>query len=218
MRQEIIKKAADFLQTELRKTVGFTDRTERMVEYRIEHSFRVAGIAREIAKAEGFDEERMYVAALLHDIGYKVQYESAKDASRHGKVGAEIARPFFKELGYTDAEVEEMCYGIAIHVDDTSDFSGTRTPFALTVGDADNIDRFDAYRIYEGLHFMNFKELPLAEQIAFADKTIDKLKRFREYPYGTKTADKMWHEKIDFQLEFFNRLKNQLESSSITDI
>lgn len=217
MRQEIIKKAADFLQTELRKTVGFTDRTERMVEYRIEHSFRVAGIAREIAKAEGFDEERMYVAALLHDIGYTVQYESAKDASRHGKVGAEIARPFFKELGYNDSEVEEMCYGIAIHVDDISDFSGTRTPFALTVGDADNIDRFDTYRIYEGLHFMNFKELPLAEQIAFADKTIDKLKRFREYPYGTKTADKMWHEKIDFQLEFFNRLKNQLESS-IADI
>ena len=196
MRQEMIQRAADFLQTELRKTVGFTDRTERMVEYRIEHSFRVAKIAREIAKGEGFDEERMYVAALLHDIGYTVQYESAEDASRHGRVGAEISRPFFKELGYTDAEVEEMCYGIAIHVDDTSDFSGERTPFALTVGDADNIDRFDAYRIYEGLEFMRFSEMPLAEQIAFTDKRISKLKQFREYPSGTKTADKNIKQKL----------------------
>ena len=215
MRKEIIQKAAEFLQTELGKTVAYTDRTERMVEYRIEHSFRVAEIARRIAAEEGFDEERMYVAALLHDIGYAVQYESAEAASEHGRVGAKIARPFFKELGYSDAEVEEMCYGIAIHVDDTADCGGERTPFALTVGDADNIDRFDAYRIYEGLEFMKFSEMPLAEQIAFTEKRISKLKKFSEYPYGTKTADKMWHEKVDFQLEYFNRLKDQLSKSKV---
>ncbi len=215
MREEIIGKAAEFLKTELNKTVGFTDRTPRMVEYRIEHSFRVAHIALEIAKAEGFDEERMYVASLLHDIGYAKQYESPKDSSNHGREGAKIARPFFKSLGYSDAEVEEMCYGIAIHVDDTSDFEGEKTPFAITIGDADNIDRFDVYRIYEGLEFLKFSELPLSEQINYTDKRINKLKQLREYPFGTKTGDKMWHEKVDFQLEFFNRLKNQLEKSDI---
>ena len=215
MRGEIIRKAAEFLKTELGKTVVFADRTPRMVEYRIEHSFRVAGLAREIARAEGFDEERMYVAALLHDIGYAKQYESAEDSSNHGREGAKIARPFFKSLVYSDAEVEEMCYGIAIHVDETADFEGEKTPFAITIGDADNIDRFDAYRIYESLHFMNFKELPLSEQIAYADKRINKLKQLREYPFGTKTGDEMWHEKVDFQIVFFNRLKNQLEKSDI---
>ena len=215
MREEIIRKAAEFLKTELNKTVDFADRTKRMVEYRIEHSFRVAGIAREIARAKGFDEERMYVAARLHDIGYVKQYESAEDSSNHGREGAKIARPFFTNLGYSDAEVEEMCYAIAIHVDDTSDFEGERTPFAITIGDADNIDRFDVYRIYEGLEFLKFSELPLSEQITLADKRINKLKQFREYPFGTKTGDKMWHEKVDFQLAFFNRLKNQLEKSDI---
>ena len=36
--------------------------------------------------------------------------------------------------------------GIAIHVDDEADFEGERTALALTIGDCDNIDRFDTYR------------------------------------------------------------------------
>ena len=98
------------------------------------------------------------------------------------------------------------------------EFAFPKNEQVIRFGDADNIDRFDAYRIYEGLEFMKFSEMPLAEQIAFTDKRISKLKQFREYPYGTKTADKMWHEKVDFQLEYFNRLKNQLESSSIASV
>ena len=86
----------------------------------------------------------------------------------HGRIGARIARPFLKDLGaYTDAEIEEMCYAIAIHVDEKADFPGEKTPFTLLIGEADNIDRFDAYRLYEGLHFADYMNLPLEEQRTF---------------------------------------------------
>ena len=38
--------------------------------YRIEHSYRVANIGRQIAKSEGFDETEMVIACLLHDVYY----------------------------------------------------------------------------------------------------------------------------------------------------
>jgi len=59
-------------------------------------------------------------------------------------------------IGINPSEVDEICYGIAIHVDGKSDFKGEKTPLALSIGDADNIDRFDVYRIYDGLRYHKF--------------------------------------------------------------
>ena len=128
MREEIIKKTERFMQAEISKLASFQDNTPRMAQYRIEHSYRVAHIGAEIAAAEGFDRERTFVACLLHDIGYSLDYRDKQDYRNHGRYGAAIARPFLTELGYSGAEVEEMCYGIAIHVDDMADFEGERTP------------------------------------------------------------------------------------------
>ena len=60
--------------------------------------------------------------------------------------------------------VNEICYGIAIHVEDEADFEWVRTPFSETVGDADNIDRFDAHRIYETLEYLKLSEMSLANK------------------------------------------------------
>ena len=38
--------------------------------YRLEHTFRVANIGREIARKEGFDETELVLACLLHDVSY----------------------------------------------------------------------------------------------------------------------------------------------------
>ena len=61
--------------------------------------------------------------------------------------------------------VNEICYGIAIHVEDEADFEWVRTPFSETVGDADNIDRFDAHRIYETLEYLKLSEMSLANKL-----------------------------------------------------
>lgn len=218
MREDIIRKTEKFLWENLMKSVNFEGNSQRSVEYRFEHSWRVANIGREIAEREGFDVERMFVACLLHDVGYSVEMKDENDYKNHGRYGARIARPFLLEIGYGKEEVEEMCYGIAIHVDDEADFAFERTPFSMTVGDADNIDRFDAYRLYENLQLADYANLPLREQEAFIQKRVSGLERLRKLEFATKTADKLWKEKIDFQLDFMRKLKNQIDNSTIKSI
>ena len=76
-----------------------------------------------------------------------------------------MARPFLETLDLSPEQVDEICYGIAIHVDDQADFPGERSPLALSIGDADNIDRFDVYRIHEQLSQASFLTLPYGEQL-----------------------------------------------------
>jgi len=213
MREEIIQKTDAFIRWELSRLSGYKDNIPRMAEYRIEHSYRVAHIAAEIAEAEGFDAERAFVTGLLHDIGYSLDYDTKEDYRNHGRYGAEIARPFLTGLGYTPAETNEMCYGIAIHVDDKADFEGERTPLALTIGDADNIDRFDAFRLYEGLQDADYRNLSLAAQKDHVDSRLARLQKLRALPCGTPTGTRLWQEKIDYQIEFYSRLMHQIETS-----
>lgn len=213
MREEIIEKTDMFLRPQLMKIASYSGKNLRMAEYRIEHSYRVAHIAATIARVEGFDEERAFVAGLLHDIGYSIDFKTKEDWEDHGRTGAKIVRPFLTELGYSDEEVNEMCYGIAIHNDNHADFEGERTPLALTIGDADNIDRYDSFRLYEGLQYVNFKDMSLIDQGDRVNVVLSKLKKYYNMPCGTPTATRMWKDKIGFQIDFYTRLKNQIEHS-----
>lgn len=182
--------------------------------YRIEHSYRVANIGRCIAKNEGFDLTEMTLACLLHDVAYCEDFDSETGWKNHGRRSAHLARPFLESLGFAPERVEDMCYGIAIHVDDRADFDGVHTRFAETISDADNIDRFDAYRIYEGLQRQDFGALPLEEKRAGAEKTLSRLAQLRDMPLATQTAKTLWHERIDFYTDFYRRLLAQADASA----
>lgn len=181
--------------------------------YRLEHSYRVANIGKAIAEQEGFDPTEMVIACLLHDISYCREFHSEADWQDHGRMSAKIARPFLTGLGLPQDRVQDICYGIAIHVDDKADFEGERTPFALTVSDADNLDRFDAYRIYETLLNQNFRDMTWEEKVEKVRATLEKLSRFREMKLATKTADEMWKERIGFYISFYEKLNAQLAAS-----
>ena len=213
MSNDRIEKTERFLK-EMFSTSGFFKVNPEAMEYRIEHSYRVAHIGKEIAEAEGMDPERMAIACLLHDVGYYLDFKEKDDYTEHGRIGASVARPFPKTLGYSDAEVEEVCYGIAIHVDDKADFEGERTIFALTIGDADNIDRFDAFRIYDTLEKAHYWDMHLEEKNDFVDCRLQSLERCKKVNCATDTAERMWQDKLDFQIEFFTRLKHQLANST----
>ena len=206
---------AKFLKDELSKMIELFPEEKRAIEYRYEHSLRVASIALDIAKKEGLDEDRCYIGALLHDLGYSVPYDNPKEYVNHGRIGAKLARPFLESLGYSDEEVNEICYGIAIHVDDKADFEGKRTALAVTIGDADNIDRYDAFRIYDRLTWVDYKNLSLEKQREHVDSVLRSLNKYLDYECATRTATFMWKEKISFQLEFYNRLKKQIENSTV---
>lgn len=183
-------------------------------DYRLEHSYRVANIAKQIAEAEGFNATYAVIAGLLHDIAYCEEWPNQEDWQNHGRRSAAIARPFLESLGLSADTVNEICYGIAIHVDDEADFEWERTPFCETVGDADNIDRFDAYRIYETLEYLKFSEMSLDDKREKVASTIEKLTRFKEMKLGTVTAKNLWLQRLDYYMGFYERLKAQLDNST----
>jgi len=187
--------------------------TER--DYRLEHSYRVANIAKTIAEAERFDVTNAVIAGLLHDIAYCEEMVTREDRVNHGRRSAAIARPFLETLGLSADAVNDICYGIAIHVDDEADFEWERTPFCETVGDADNIDRFDVYRIYETLEYLKFSEMSLVDKREKVSSTIEKLTRFKEMKLGTATAKDLWIQRLDYYIGFYEKLKAQLDSSSV---
>ncbi len=208
---ERIRKTEAFLRGKLDSGVYLSSHPEAKA-YRLEHTYRVANIGRKIARREGFDETELVIACLLHDVSYCEEF--GEDGwIEHGRRAAQIARPFLEALGLAPDRVNDICFGIAIHVDDEADFPGERTAFALSVGDADNIDRFDAYRIHETLCADGFLEMGLEDKRAYAARRLARLRELRTLPMGTKTAEALWQERISFYIAFFEKLADQLECS-----
>lgn len=210
---EWIEKTEAFLK-ETFAASGYLQEHSAERDYRLEHSYRVANIAKAIAEAEGFDVTHAVIAGLLHDIAYCEEMVTREDRMNHGRRSAAIARPFLESLGLSGDDVNEICYGIAIHVDDEADFVWERTPFCETVGDADNIDRFDAYRIYETLEYLGFSEMNLEEKREKVASTIDRLTQYKQMKLGTVTAKNLWLQRLDYYIGFYEKLKAQLDSSN----
>lgn len=215
MRTELIAKTEAFLkETFAASAYLHANPIER--DYRLEHSFRVANIAKALAEAEGFDVTNAVIAGLLHDISYCEEMTTREEWINHGRRSAAIIRPFLESIGLNADVINEICYGIAIHVDDKADFDWERTAFCETVGDADNIDRFDVYRIYESLQREKFSDMLLDEKLNYVSNIIDKLILHKDMKLGTETAKKLWLLRIDYQLSFYRKLQAQLiESTSV---
>ena len=212
MNTELIRRTEEFLKQKFNESTYMNEHPLGRA-YRLEHSYRVANIGRIIAEEEGFDVTEMVIACLLHDISYCESFDE-NGWRNHGRSAARIARPFLTELGLPADRINDICYGIAIHVDDEADFEGERTPFALSVGDADNIDRYDAYRIFETLAHDNFTEKTLAEKTELIETRLEKLKKAATMPLGTKAAEKIWVERITYYCSFYEKLQEQFKNSS----
>lgn len=212
---ENIRKTLDFVKAGFDSCPYFAE-SPADGQYRFEHTLRVAHIGAEIARKEGLDEEALTIACLLHDIAYSKEIP-AGGWNEHGRVGTRMARPFLESLELKPETVNEILYGIAIHVDDVADFEGERTPLALSVSDADNIDRFGTFRIYDALRYAGFYEMSLDEKLSWVQNRIPALERIRPVDFATGTARAMWLENIDYQILFFSRLLRQLEESMIPE-
>lgn len=206
--------AEEFLKKKFDESEYFADKKSER-DYRFEHSVRVANIGKIIAEKEGMDSDAMVIACLLHDISYINEFTGREEARNHGRYSAKIARPFLEEIGMEPEIIEDICYGIAIHVDDEADFPGKRTAFALTVGDADNIDRFDAYRIFENLKWAKYDEMSLEEKKTHVEKLLERLESYKKLDFATETSKAMWLEKLDYQIGFYKKLELQIENSKL---
>ena len=212
--ENCVELAMDFLKKRFDESEYFADKKSEK-DYRFEHSVRVANIGKIIAEKEGMDSDAMVIACLLHDISYINEFKTREESRNHGRYSAKIARPFLEEIGIEPEVIEDICYGIAIHVDDEADFPGERTAFALSVGDADNIDRFDAYRIFENLKWVKYDEMSLPEKNEHVNKVIERLESYKNLDFATETGKKMWIEKLDYQIGFYKKLLAQIKNSEL---
>lgn len=211
IRTERIQKTEKVLRHEFENGRGFDYDWQRY--YRYEHSVRVANIGAYIAEQEGMDTEEMICACLLHDVAYFRGFRDRQEWLDHGRNSALIAKPVFEQLGFSDKQVEEMCFGISTHVDEEKDFPRPWTLFERTIRNADDIDRYDVYRLYETLQMNHFEELALDEKLGFLRNRMDILKINPEPAMVTRTAQQLWDDHIAYQMDFIDRMITQLGNS-----
>ena len=190
---EYLVKVQDYLKLKIKDT------------YRLAHSYRVANIGKEIAEKEGLNVEDLMIACLLHDVSYCTPFK---------RVSSKMVRTFLESIDYPKERIHDICYAIAIHVDLKADFDGEYNAFTLSVQEADNIDRVGAYRLYETLEAVQFSKQPIDVQIQYVESMLQTLNEYASYTCTTKTAQVLWLDRIQFQMNYFERLKDQLKIST----
>lgn len=203
--QEMYDKAINFLYEKLNSSINIDDIEKR---YRFEHSLRVANIAKNIAEKENQDVFITTMAAILHDVG-KFVTEINED---HGRVSADVARPFLNTLGVSKKQEDDIHYCIAVHVDGKAGYDYGSITEAETVSDADNIDRFGVYRIYQNLVWDGIETIAADEIILKYDTKIKNMKNFRDtYKLFTPTANEMFRKNLNIQINFYINLIEELK-------
>ncbi len=182
-------------------------------DYRWQHTLRVANIGKRIAEAERANVEQVVAACLLHDMAHFNDDDHYRD---HGRLAAQLCRPFLSELGYSEEEVNAICYAVAAHVDDDAGFEHPPTLESKIVSDADNIDRFSAYRtmLYCQDEIFDFK--------ALVAKLAERLKTLEDYRgkrmMGSETGHRLFNEKLDRQIEFYKAILAQDEITKLPEL
>ena len=207
-----IEKTKAFLIKAFDDSVYYIDKQDEK-NYRLNHTFRVANIGKRIAAKEDINEEALVIGCLLHDLSYVLDFKTKEEHINHGRTSAKMAREFVYSLDMKQHLKDELLYGIAIHVDDKSDFEGNRTVLAETISECDNIDRFDKYRLYEALLYSELTKKTLDEQLEFCKSKIDRLHEIKKYVFKTTTSNNLWQSNLDYQIEYFTLLQKQLEGS-----
>ena len=204
-----LEEIARFVRDRLREVASQRANSNLDPEYRWQHTLRVGQYGRMIAKAEGENVELVIAACLLHDVAHFDQ----DNWKEHGRLGARIIRPFLAELGYSPQETENICYSVAVHVDGRADFAHPETLESRIVSDADNIDRFGAYRIIQWCtaEVETYKGL-----IARLRQRLQTLKDYRQRKVmETETGHHLFNRQLDLQIAFFKALVEESELTSL---
>jgi putative nucleotidyltransferase with HDIG domain len=168
--------------------------------YRWEHTQRVCTYGKQLALAEGANVEWVLAGCLLHDIAH---FEDDR-IHDHGRLGARISRSILDRVGYEPEAIDTICHAIAAHVDGKADDGLPDTVETQVVTDADNIDRFNTYRLLQwGSPFV----ADFARLCGEAARRLERLTQYREKgPLETRTGNELFLRQLDRQIAFFRGL------------
>jgi uncharacterized protein len=213
-----LQKIAEFAQAYLHESYAKRSKKDKAnlkhylagMDYRWQHTLRVAQFGKVIAENEGVDVESVVAACLLHDIAW---FDTDAENNReHGRIGAEKARPFLVSLNYSPRRIKNICYSIASHVDEDN----PKTLEAKIVSDADNVDRYGPYRILQWC----FSDIKNYDKLAAKlSERIPRLEQYREEnPLYTSTGQQLFAEQLNLQLRFFSEFVGEKKLSVIPQI
>jgi uncharacterized protein len=172
--------------------------------YRWQHTLRVTHFGQQIAEVEGADIELVLAACLLHDSEWFSDLSEGGESAAHGRLAAGHIRPFLAQAGYSPAEVDNICYSVAVHVDGKAGYTHEHTLEARVVSDADNVDRFGAYRVLLWcVDDMNDYDALIAKLTARVGRLQDyRARQIMETDYGNQ----LFNAQLDLQIDFFQKL------------
>jgi hypothetical protein len=198
-----IFQVAAFVESRLKQIAEQQNVPESRLEYRWRHTQRVANIGKELAAAEGANLELVIAACLLHDLAV---FDPGEPRD-HGRLAAQIAYPHLVEIGYSQAEAENICYSVASHVD----LGQPETIEAMVVMDADNIDRFGPLRMIEFClpEFNDYEKL-----IDKLGHRIPTLERYASQKVmQTDSGQAMFQRNVRLQLSVYQAMLEQYQHS-----
>lgn len=181
-----------------------SEHDENEIDYRFEHSLRVANIGLQLAEAENANKKVVVLGCLLHDIG-KFDTKINKD---HGRISAKIAEQFLKKFDLSNKEIADICYSIATHVDGEAGYEYEEILESKIVTDADNIDRFSSSKIRQSkIWELNWEKESINEKITVIEEKILKFKKYLEVDaLMTKSGSDLFRKKLELQLHFNTEL------------
>jgi len=164
------------------------------------HVERVVALAEYIARKEGADVDVVVKAAELHDI--------ARGEKNHALKGAEMAR---KLLAENPEFAEKVAHCIEAH-----SFSSRVKPEtieAMVLSDADKLDAMGAVGIARAFMYSGENKRSLEDTLKHFEEKLLKLVNC----LYIETAKEIARERHEFMLEFYNRLKKELEFTEISN-
>ncbi|MEW5870677.1 MAG: HD domain-containing protein [Chloroflexota bacterium] len=214
---ERIKQIAEFAREHLEQAGRDLPASWNTPAYRWQHTLRVAHYGKLLAEVERANVEWVVAACLLHDVAH---FEAEEDYSGHGRLGAQISRPFLQSLGYGSEAVNAICYAIAVHVDGDAGFEHEETLEAKVVSDADNIDRFGAFRILQNCVYE--LQAGMGDMDQLADALGSRLQKLHQLRQGamleTPEGERLFVQQIEHQIAFFQALAGEAEITRLPEL
>lgn len=200
----------------------------------MDHIMRVYNLALNIAQREsGVDLEIVEAAVLLHDIGGAKENLDISGQTDHAIIGAEMAGPILKNLGFADDKIKHVQDCILSHRYRTNHIP--KTIEAMIVHDADKLETAGAIGIARAFAWIGKNRAKIYKTVddieAYArdnliegkinGRIMDKSKHSVHINYETKdkflldnlytdTAKKIGKERITYFKSFLDRLEKEV--------
>jgi len=203
--QEMIRATQNYLYEFLNQA----EFDQHEIDYRYEHSLRVANIGLELAEHENANKKVVVMGCLLHDLG---KFECEKNIE-HGRLSAEFAKSFLQTLKLSEKEIADICYSIASHVDGKAGYEYDDIIEAKVVTDADNIDRYSSSKILQAkLWAIRDGKQSVTKEIGYLESRIEKMKSILDMNVlETKSGNKIFKDKLKLNIHFYGSLVEDLK-------